>query len=173
MRTDFVRKHAAHAAKIRRSKRQSKKNFVVYYKIERDFIDLTPEVRTIERNASKEHEIWKEIWTAIDEISASKGRLLGKAVTYALNQKPFMENYFLDGTIPISNNFTESCGARPYAVGRKNFYFHDTPDGAEASAIIYSLAQTAKLLRRQGRQRTVPCLLWNTLLKLYGKTSIV
>ena len=32
MRTDFVRKHAAHAAKIRRSKRQSKKNFVVYYK---------------------------------------------------------------------------------------------------------------------------------------------
>ena len=31
MRTDFVRKHAAHAAKIRRSKRQSKKNFVVYY----------------------------------------------------------------------------------------------------------------------------------------------
>ena len=115
------------------------------FKIERDFIDLTPEVRTIERNASKEHEIWKEIWTAIDEISASKGSLLGKAVTYALNQKPFMENYFLDGTIPISNNFTESCGARPYAVGRKNFYFHDTPDGAEASAIIYSLAQTAKL----------------------------
>ena len=154
------------------------------FKIERDFIDLTPEVRTIERNASKEHEIWKEIWTAIDEISASKGSLLGKAVTYALNQKPFMENYFLDGTIPISNNFTESCGARPYAVGRKNFYFHDTPDGAEASAIIYSLAQTAKLLRRQGRQRTVPCLLkdesrrksltfWNTLLKLYGKPSIV
>ena len=53
--------------------------------------------------------------------------------------------YFLDGSIPISNNFTESCGARPYAVGRKNFYFHDTPAGAEASAIIYSLAQTAKL----------------------------
>ena len=56
-----------------------------------------------------------------------------------------LENYFLDGNIPISNNFTESCGARPYAVGRKNFYFHDTPAGAEASAIIYSLAQTAKL----------------------------
>ena len=57
-----------------------------------------------------------------------------------------MENYFLDGSIPISNNFTESCGARPYAVGRKNFYFHDTPAGAEASAIIYSLAQTAELM---------------------------
>ncbi len=115
------------------------------FKIERGFIDRTPEVRTIERNASKEHEIWEEIWASIEQISASKGSLLGKAVTYALNQKPYMENYFLDGTIPISNNFIESCGARPYAVGRKNFYFHDTPDGAETSAIIYSLAQTAKL----------------------------
>ncbi len=36
MRTDFVRKHAAHAAKIRRSKRQSKKNFVVYYNRENE-----------------------------------------------------------------------------------------------------------------------------------------
>lgn len=91
------------------------------FKIEREFIDRTPEVRTIERNASKEHEIWEEIWASIEQISASKGSLLGKAVTYALNQKPYMENYFLDGTIPISNNFTESCGARPYAVGGKNF----------------------------------------------------
>ena len=70
---------------------------------------------------------------------------MGKALTYARNQKPYMENYFLDGGVPVSNNFTESCGARPYAVGRKNFYFHDTVDGAEASSIIYSLAQTAKL----------------------------
>ena len=115
------------------------------FEIERQFIDLTPEERKTEREKSKEHEIWKEIWEFLDLISASKNSLLGKAVTYAQNQKPYMETYFLDGSIPISNNFTESCGARPYAVGRKNFYFHDTPEGAEASAIIYSLAQTAKI----------------------------
>ncbi len=115
------------------------------FEIERKFIDLTPEERKIERNNSKEREIWKEIWESLDLISASKNSLLGKAVTYAQNQKPYMETYFLDGSIPISNNFTESCGARPYAVGRKNFYFHDTPAGAEASAIIYSLAQSAKI----------------------------
>ena len=56
-----------------------------------------------------------------------------------------MENYFLDGGIPVSNNFIESCVARPYAVRRKNFYYNDTVNGAEASSIIYSLAQTAKL----------------------------
>ena len=115
------------------------------FEIEREFINLSADERKIRREASKEHEIWKQIWDALDRISASKTSLLGKAVTYAQNQKPYMENYFLDGSIPISNNFTESCGARPYAVGRKNFYFHDTPAGAEASAIIYSLAQTAKL----------------------------
>ena len=115
------------------------------FEIERGFIDLSAEERKIKREASKEHEIWNQIWESLDQISASKTSLLGKAVTYAQNQKPYMENYFLDGNIPISNNFTESCGARPYAVGRKNFYFHDTPAGAEASAIIYSLAQTAKL----------------------------
>ena len=54
-----------------------------------------------------------------------------------------MENYLLDGRIPISNNFAENC-ARPYAFGRKNFLFHDTVNGANASAVIYSIAQTAK-----------------------------
>lgn len=115
------------------------------FEIERGFTGLTPAERKIQREKSKEREIWKMIWTALDNISASSGSQLGKALTYARNQKPYMENYFLDGGVPVSNNFTESCGARPYAVGRKNFYFHDTPDGAEASSIIYSLAQTAKL----------------------------
>ena len=35
--------------------------------------------------------------------------------------------------------------ARPYGVGRKNFLFHDTVNGARASSIIYSLVETAKL----------------------------
>ena len=69
---------------------------------------------------------------------------LAKAVTYAKNQKPYMENYLLDGRCSISNNIAENI-ARPYAVGRKNFLFHDTVKGARASSIIYSLVETAKL----------------------------
>lgn len=114
------------------------------FKIEKGFTELSPEERKKEREGSQERDIWKEIWETIELVSVSSGSLLGKAVTYALNQKVYMENYFLDGAIPVSNNFTESCGARPYAVGRKNFYFHDTVKGAEASSIIYSLALTAK-----------------------------
>lgn len=114
------------------------------FTIEREFIGLSHKERKQKREESKEHQIWKEIWSSLDTMSASSGSRLGKAITYAQNQKSFMENYFLDGRIPVSNNFMESCGARPYAVGRKNFYFHDTENGAEASAIIYSLALTAK-----------------------------
>ena len=65
-------------------------------------------------------------------------------MTYAKNQKPYMENYLLDGRCSISNNIAENI-ARPYAVGRKNFLFHDTVKGARASSIIYSLVETAKL----------------------------
>ena len=70
------------------------------------------------------------------------GSRLAKAVTYAKNQKPYMENYLLDGRCSISNSIAENI-ARPYAVGRKNFLFHDTVKGAQASS--YSLAETAKL----------------------------
>lgn len=54
-----------------------------------------------------------------------------------------MENYLLDGSCSISNNLAENI-ARPYAVGRKNFLFHDMVKGAKASSIIYSLIETAK-----------------------------
>ena len=53
----------------------------------------------------------------------------------------------LDGRCFISNNIVENI-VRPYAVGRKNFLFHDTVKGVRVSAIIYSLVETAKLNNR-------------------------
>ena len=80
----------------------------------------------------------------LETVNPAGGSRLAKAVTYAKNQKPYMENYLLDGRCSISNNIAENI-ARPYAVGRKNFLFHDTVKGARASSIIYSLVETAKL----------------------------
>ena len=54
-----------------------------------------------------------------------------------------MENYLLDGRLSISNNAAENA-IRPFTVGRKNWLFSDTPKGAEASAAIYSIVETAK-----------------------------
>ena len=54
-----------------------------------------------------------------------------------------MENYLLDGRCSISNNVAENA-IRPFTVGRKNWLFCDTPKGADASAVIYSIVETAK-----------------------------
>ena len=72
-----------------------------------------------------------------------RGSALAKAVLYALNQKPYMENYLLDGRCSISNNTAENA-IRPFVMGRKNWLFSDTPKGATASARVYSLIETAK-----------------------------
>ena len=52
-------------------------------------------------------------------------------------------NYLLDGRCEISNNAAERR-AKSYVMGKKNFLFHDTEDGAAASAIVLSLIETAK-----------------------------
>lgn len=68
---------------------------------------------------------------------------LKKAVTYAVNQKPYLCAFLEHGEIEISNNQVENA-IRPLVVGRKNWLFSDSPEGAEASAIMYSLIETAK-----------------------------
>ena len=55
-----------------------------------------------------------------------------------------MENYLKDGRCSISNNAAERA-VKSYVMGRKNFLFHDTVKGATASAIVYTLAETAKV----------------------------
>ena len=63
--------------------------------------------------------------------------------TYAQNQKAHLCAFLEHGEIEISNNQVENA-IRPFVVGRKGWLFADTPQGAEASAIIYSLMETAK-----------------------------
>ena len=68
---------------------------------------------------------------------------LKKAIKYTLNHKDYFKNFLLDGRIPISNNMSENS-IRAVAVARKNFLFSDTPQGAEASSLVFSIIETAK-----------------------------
>ena len=113
------------------------------FELEKEYADLDADTRKAER-LETEPAIWEAYWSWLETVNPAGGSRLAKAVTYAKNQKPYMENYLLDGRCSISNNIAENI-ARPYAVGRKNFLFHDTVKGARASAIIYSLVETAKL----------------------------
>ncbi len=69
--------------------------------------------------------------------------LLGKAIKYSLGQWHRLENYLEDGNAGIDNNVVENA-IRPFVIGRKNWLFSGTPQGAEASALLFSLIETAK-----------------------------
>jgi transposase len=69
--------------------------------------------------------------------------LLGKAIHYALGQWERLVRYVEDGILTPDNNRAENA-IRPFVIGRKNWLFSDTPRGANASAVLYSLIETAK-----------------------------
>ena len=112
------------------------------FDLEAGFKELDPDERK-ERRLKDERPVLDAFWKWLDSVVPTGGSRLAKAVNYAQNQRPYMENYLLDGRCEISNNISENF-IRPYAVGRKNFLFHDTVEGARASAMIYSLVMTAK-----------------------------
>ena len=68
---------------------------------------------------------------------------LHDAFTYALNQEKYLKVFLEDGEVPIDNNASERA-IRGFCVGKKNWQMIDTINGAKTSAMIYSIAETAK-----------------------------
>ena len=69
--------------------------------------------------------------------------LTGKALYYLNNQWDKLVRYCEDGRLDIDNNATERT-IRPFVIGRRNWLFSDTVEGAKSSAKLYSLIETAK-----------------------------
>ena len=72
----------------------------------------------------------------------SKGKLRD-GFAYILNQEKYLKVFLTDGDVPIDNNASERA-IRGFCIGKKNWQVIDTINGAKASAIIYSIAETAK-----------------------------
>ena len=66
-----------------------------------------------------------------------------KGMQYSVNQEKYLKVFLTDGRVPIDNNAAERA-IRPFCVGKKNWVMSDTISGAQASAIAYSIAETAK-----------------------------
>ncbi|RZW13674.1 MAG: IS66 family transposase, partial [Desulfobulbaceae bacterium] len=82
-------------------------------------------------------------WLEKKSLQVVPKSLLGKAVSYTLAQWPRLVSYLSVGYATPDNNLAENA-IRPFVVGRKNWLFAGTPEGAAASAAIYSLIETAK-----------------------------
>ena len=104
--------------------------------------DRSPEERTRIRQ-ELEVPILKSFWEWLDKQKPVSGSRFAAAVNYAKNQKPVMENYLLDGRIALSTAIAEN-NVRDFAVGRRNWLFSASVNGATASAAIFSLIETAK-----------------------------
>lgn len=101
-----------------------------------------PEYRK-EYRQSKELLLLEEYFAWLNTVHPEKGNKLEEAVRYSINQKQQLCAFLENEEVPISNNLAENA-IRPFTLGRKNWLFCDTPKGAEASAVVYSLVESAK-----------------------------
>jgi len=112
------------------------------FDLERSFAEMSAKQR-FEKRKKLSKPIMDEFYSWVQNLNATPKTGIGNAVHYVLSQKKYLERYMLDGRLEISNNRAERS-IKPFVVGRKNFLFANTPRGAKASAIMYSLIETAK-----------------------------
>lgn len=68
----------------------------------------------------------------------------GQGLNFIIHQETYLKVFLTDGDIPIDNSASERA-IRTFCIGKKNWMFHNTARGAEASALVYSISETAKL----------------------------
>lgn len=112
------------------------------FALEKEWAELTAEERYKQRQ-----ERAKPVLDALLAWSRTKAAppqsLLGKALHYLQEQWPWLIRYLEDRRLEISNNRAERS-MKPFVMDRKNFLFANTPNGAQGSAVIFSLIETAK-----------------------------
>ena len=114
------------------------------FQMEQAFAALTPEERH-----DKRLELEKPVldallaWANETVAKTAPKSALGRALHYLLEQWPYLVRYLEDGRLEVSNNRAERS-IKPFVMGRKNWLFANTPAGAQSSAVIYSLIETAK-----------------------------
>ena len=114
------------------------------FQIEEKLKDCSFEERKEKREESSKP-ILDAFWSWVEETSAlyTTNEKLTKALTYATNQRKYLETFLEDGRLPISNNLCEA-NIKPFATARRAWLFADTPKGAMANAVLYTLIESAK-----------------------------
>ena len=105
-------------------------------------VNMTADERYKERLV-KIKPLLDELFARLETVQVSGKSALAKAVRYALHEKPFFYTFLQNGNVPPDNNRAENA-IRPFAIGRKNWLFSNTANGAKASAVLYSIAATAQ-----------------------------
>ena len=146
-----VRRYYDEALKVIKQEERATSNAIVGYKycnmlfsIEETFSEVSAEERY-----KKRLELSKPILDAflawalkMQPITAPKSAF-GKAINYTLEQSKYLQHFLLDGRLELSNNLSERS-IRDFVIGRGNWLFSKSQNGARSSATIYSIIQTLK-----------------------------
>ena len=117
----------------------------ILYKIEELIQDKSPQERYQERQKQSRPVVDAFFeWLHTMEDSVDRSSLIGDAILYALNQEVYLRRYLEDGHLSIDNNSAERA-IKNFAVGRRNWLFSKSIRGADASAAVYSITETALL----------------------------
>ena len=84
-----------------------------------------------------------KVWLDYHKPRVLPKSAFGEAVNYCLNQWDRLNGYLSDGRLELDNNRAERS-IKPFVIGRKNWLFSNKPCGARASAMVYSIVETAK-----------------------------
>lgn len=117
------------------------------YKLEETLKDLPPETRLRERRITikplvEEYFAWVKDRLA-DTTALPKGKT-AEGLKYSVHQEKYLKVFLEDGEMPIDNSASERS-IRTFCVGKKNWVLIDSVKGAHASAVVYSISETAKL----------------------------
>lgn len=151
-----ARRHFANAVKaIGKSNPEAIKGSIAYqalvrigaiYDLEGGLKDLTPEKRLKERQTSIKPLV-EEFFAWIRKVQADRTVLpkgeTAKGIAYCLNQEEYLRVFLSDSEVPIDNLASERA-LRTFTIGRKNWMTINTVRGAQASAMIYSITETAR-----------------------------
>ena len=135
---DVVRRSVAYQALSRISQ---------IYKLEGALKDLLPQERLQERiNTVKPlvEEYFAWVKAQLESTSVPPKGKTAEGLRYSVNQEKYLKVFLTDGNVPIDNSASERS-IRTFCIGKKNWMFHDSVMGAQASAVIYSISETAKL----------------------------
>lgn len=113
------------------------------FSIQKGFESM-PSTEIYNARLKKAKAVLDDYWLLLESIDAPGGSNLAKAVAYSLNQKSQLENVLLDGRIELTNNRAERA-VKPFVIGRKNWLFSGTERGADSSAMVFSIIESAKL----------------------------
>ena len=112
------------------------------FSIEQELAELPPEQRYTQR-LERSKPAMDALFAWASTNTAAPKSALGKALYYLHEQWPYLIRVLEDGRLDLSNNLAERS-IKPFVIGRKNFLFANTPHGAQGSAVIYSMIETAK-----------------------------